>query len=387
MQIIDSLKNLIKPRYPTLNRIEIVADNLLSNLKFLQNFNKDLEIIPVLKANAYGHGLKEVAKILNTTNIKRVAVDSFPESQIVNRYFKGKVLLIGEMSSQSYSYLSFKNTEIVVYNLETLKSLSKYGKKIKLHLFYNSGMNREGIKDIKTFLKGAKKYLNKVTVIGFCSHLASAEEDENLNKIQTDNFFKALNYLKEENYHPEIIHLGNSAGLFTVNDKRLNAARVGLSFYGYHSFNKESSYYSLLENNLKPALKVISKIVSTYQLKANEIVSYNAFYKAKEDNTQIITIPFGYCEGLSFSLLNSNYKAYTRKDQKLIDVELVGRVSMNLSSWRVLSHERVELGDELIIVSSDKKDYNNIVNLSKNSQTIVYETLTRFKENIRRIVV
>ncbi len=387
MQIIDNLKNLIKPKYPTLNRLEIVADNLISNLKFLQNVNNDLEIIPVLKANAYGHGLREVAKILNKTKLKRVAVDSFPESQIVNRYFKGKVLLIGEMSSQSYSYLSFKNTEIVVYNLETLKSLSKYGKKIKVHLFYNSGMNREGIKDIRIFIDEAKKYLNKVTVFGFCSHLASAEDDESLNKIQIENFLKALNYLRENNFDPKIIHLGNSAGIFTAKDKRLNAARVGLSFYGYHSFNKSSIYYNLLERNLKPALRVVSKIVSVYHLNTNEIVSYNSFYKIKNDNTQIITIPFGYCEGLSFSLLGSNYKAYIIKNNKLIDVELVGRVSMNLSSWRVLSCEKIEVGDELIIVSDNKKDYNNMLNLSKNSQTIIYETLIRFKENIRRIVI
>lgn len=387
MFIIDSLKNLRKAKYPTLNRLEIISDNLLSNLNFLQNYNKAVEIIPVLKANAYGHGLKEVAKILNKANINRVAVDSFPECQIVNRYFKGKILLIGEMSIKSYSYLNFKNTELVVYNLETLKYLSRFGKKIKIHLFYNSGMNREGIKNIQEFVEQAGKYLDKVSLLGFCSHLASAEDDESLNQIQKANFLQALKYLESKNYNVKLIHIGNSAGLFSLNDKRFNACRVGLSFYGYHNFNKNSKYFKLLDDNLKPALRVITKVVSVYNLKADEVVSYNAYYKTKKDNTQIITVPFGYCEGLSFSLLNSNYKAFIKKKNQLIPVILVGRVSMNLSSWEVISHDKVEIGDELHIVSENMNYENKLENLAEKSQSIVYETLVRFKENIRRKII
>ncbi len=387
MLFIDVLKNLRKAKYPTLNRLEIVSHNLLSNLEFLKKVNTNIEIIPVLKANAYGHGLREVAKILNNTNTKRVAVDSFPESQIVNRYFKGKVLLIGEMSNESYAYLSFKNTEIVVYNLETLKNLANFGKKINIHLFYNSGMNREGIKDIRKFIDEAREYLNKVNVLGFCSHLASAEDDEKLNKCQSDNFFQALRFLNQAGFKPKIIHLGNSAGLFTLKDESLNACRVGLSFYGYHNFKQNSPYYDLLKNNLKPAIRVISQVVSVYQLKASEIVSYNSSYITTKNDTQVITIPFGYCEGLSFSLLNSNFKAQVIKGDQMVNVELIGRVSMNLSSWRVLDEIKIKPGDEVLIVSDDGNGDNNMKSLASKSQTIIYESLVRFKENIRRVVI
>lgn len=386
MVFTEKIKNLIKPKYPTLNRLEIIANNLLANLKYLQSIKSEAEIIPVLKANAYGHGLKEVVKILNQENIKRVAVDSFPESQIVSTYFKAKVLIIGEMSKEAYSYLAFKNTEIVVYNLETLKILANFRKKIKVHLFYNSGMNREGIKDIDQFLKEAKKYLDKVSVVGFCSHLASAESDEKLNQKQSNNFFHALNSLKKAGYNPELIHLGNSAGVFTLNDKRLNAYRVGLSFYGYHTFNKDSENYHKANNNLKPALRVVSKIVSSYKLQAGEIVSYNSTYKTESDNCQIVTIPFGYFEGLSWNLSNSKLKAKIKSGEELIDAELVGRVSMNLSSWRVLSSKTVKIGDELILVSEERNSLNSLENISNLSKSFIYESLTRFRENIRRVI-
>ncbi len=380
MLFTEKIKNFIKPKYPTLNRIEIIADNLLSNLKYLQSLKTKAEIIPVLKANAYGHGLKEIAKILNQANIKRIAVDSFPESQIVNSYFKGKVLIIGEMSNEAYAYLNFKNTEIVVYNLETLKILAKFRKKIKIHLFYNSGMNREGIKDIDQFIIKAKKYLEKVSVVGFCSHLASAESDKNLNQKQSDIFFQALNSLQNAGYKPELIHLGNSASVFTLNDERLNAYRAGLSFYGHHCFPKDSKYYDQASSYLKPALRVVTKVVSSYNLKAGDIVSYNATYKVENDNCQIITVPFGYFEGLSWSLSNLRLKAKVKSREELIDVELVGRVSMNLSSWRVLSSKKVEVGDELII------DLDDIENIARLSHSFIYESLTRFRENIRRVI-
>ncbi len=386
MILTETIKNLIKPKYPTLNRLEIIADNLLANLKYLQSIKNEAEIIPVLKANAYGHGLKEVARILNQANIKRVAVDSFPESQIVSTYFKAKVLLIGEMSKGAYSYLPLKNTEIVVYNLETLKILANFRKKIKIHLFYNSGMNREGIKDMDQFLIKAKKYLDKVSVVGFCSHLASAESDEGLNQKQASSFFQALTSLQKAGYSPDLIHLGNSAGVFTLNDKRLNAYRVGLSFYGYHTFTKDSKYFHLANTNLKPALRVVSKIVSSYNLKAGEIVSYNATYKTESDNCQIVTIPFGYFEGLSWHLSNSKLKAKIKSGEDLVDVELVGRVSMNLSSWRVLGSKNVNIGDELILVSEKKNSANSLENIAKLNQGFIYEYLTRFRENIRKVI-
>ncbi len=384
MLISEKIKNIIKPKYPTLNRIEIFSDNLLSNLNYLQSLKKQAEIIPVLKANAYGHGLKEVAKILNKTKLKRIAVDSFPESQIVRDYFKGKILLIGEMSKEAYRYISPKDTEIVVYNLETLKFLASFRKKFKIHLFFNSGMNREGIKDIDQFLKNAEKYLKKLEVVGFCSHLASAESDKELNQKQSDNFFNALDKLKKAGYKPSLVHLGNSASLFTLNDDRLNAYRVGLCFYGHHVFLPNSSNFNLAYKNLKPAMRVVSKVISSYNLKAGEIVSYNATYQITKDNSQIISIPFGYFEGLSWLLANTKLKAKVKTKQGLVDIELVGRVSMNLSSWQIIGDQKVELGDEVIIVSENKEDANSMDKLSKLSQTIIYETLTRFRSNIRR---
>lgn len=110
--LINWLRQLTKANYDTLNRIEINKAAILENLELLQQEQKGLELIPVLKSNAYGHGLKELATILNETKVKMVAVDSYPEAQIVYRYFRGKVLIIGEMPPDAYKYLRWNRTEV-----------------------------------------------------------------------------------------------------------------------------------------------------------------------------------------------------------------------------------------------------------------------------------
>ena len=122
--MIQFIKQLIKPKYDTLNVVKIKADNLLANFNYLSSLQERAEIFPVLKSNAYGHGLKEVCQILDKSKAKMLAVDSYPEAQIAYKYFKGKVLIIGEMPLKAYSYTKINRSEFVVYSSDLLKYLA-----------------------------------------------------------------------------------------------------------------------------------------------------------------------------------------------------------------------------------------------------------------------
>ncbi len=387
MSIIDIIKNWRRPKYETLNRLEILADKLLANLNFLQSLQPLSQLIPVLKANAYGHGLKEVASILNNSQVKLVAVDSFPEAQIVNRYFKGRALIIGEMSLESYQYLPWSKVEVVVYNSSTLHYLSRFGKKAKIHLFFNSGMNREGIKDLASFIKRHQTELQKVDFRGFCSHLAaSEEEDSQLNQEQLQNFLDAYQLIRQAGFNPPIVHLGNSAAVFTLQQPVLTAFRPGLAFYGYSPFvDDNSTEASKLAINLQPALRIISKIISLQTLRSGETVSYNVTFQAKH-NTKIAVIPFGYYEGLDRNLSNLNLNLLVNSTQESFWVPLVGRVCMNLSCLNLGKHQAM-VGDEVLVLSDKPQDPNSLIKLSALANRIPYELLVNFKANIRRIIV
>lgn len=380
--MIEKIRKLIKPKYETLNKISIESSSIIYNYQILKSCQKDSYIFPVLKSNAYGHGLREVCKILNATDAPMIAIDSFPEAQIAYRYFKKRVLILGSMPPSAYSYCRLSRTDFCVYEKEALLALSKLGR-ARVHLFLNSGMNREGIQDMERFLSENKGLLKKLEVVGLCSHLASADERSLLNQKQLDRFFGALQALNESGYHPEYIHLGNSAAIFTLHDKRLTAFRSGLALYGYNPLSPDNPVNEEALK-LKPALSLTSKIVSIQEVAAGESVSYNETYKVS-NRTRVAAVPFGYYEGLSRSLSN-NAAFICRKDNEEYLLPVAGKVCMNLCCVDIKDYN-ISIGDQVEIFSSNPHNANSIINLSKAANQIPYEFLVKIQGNIRREII
>ncbi len=377
--MMDFLRRLIKPRYETLNRVEIKADSIIANYNYLKSLQPEAEIFPVLKSNAYGHGLKEMCRILDKAGARFVAVDSFPEAQIAYRHFRGKVLILGEMPLRAYSYCKLRRTEFVVYNDTTLKYLSRFGRRAKIHLFVNSGMNREGIKDLDSFLERNRHFLEKIEVSGLCSHLAAAEEESVLNDSQLESFSLSLDKLRSAGFFPRWVHLGNSAAAFRLKSRLFTAYRPGLALYGYDPIQREAR-----PQPLQPALEVFSRVVSVQDLVAGEAVSYNGTYRA-ERATRLAVIPFGYFEGLNRHLSNrASFRILSGNRQ--VWAKVAGRVCMNLTCLDVGQHP-VFPGDQVQVISSEPGAPNSIEELAALSGTISYEFLVKLQPGIRRDIV
>lgn len=381
--MLNFFRRLLKPKYETLNKIEIDSQALVDNFNYLKSCQPAAEIFPVLKSNAYGHGLKEVCTILNQTSAPMVVVDSYPEAQIVYRYFKRQVLILGEMPHRAYRYCRLSRTEFVVYNEETLRYLSRFGKKARVHLFANSGMNREGIKDLGSFIARNEKYLAKVEVTGLCSHFASADKRSLLNQSQLDNFTAALEALRVSGIFPRWVHIGNSAAALSLDDKLLTAFRPGLALYGYDPFEANDPRAGKAEP-LRPALRVYSHIVSLQTVEAGESVSYAEDYHVAAPG-RIAVIPFGYFEGLDRRLSN-RAKFLVRNEAGDYWARIAGKVAMNLTCLDIGNRE-AGIGDIVEIVSVDPDSPNSIINLANLLGTIPYEVLVKIQANIRREVI
>jgi alanine racemase len=378
--MINFLRKLRKPKYETLNVITINASKLIANFNYLQGLQPAAKIFPVLKSNAYGHGLKEVCQILNKVRPALAVVDSYPEAQIAYRYFKGKILIMGEMPHRAYDYCKFRRTEFTVYNEETLRYLAQYGKRAQVHLFVNSGMNREGIKDLADFISRNREYLERVEVVGLCSHLASADQDSRLNKEQEDNFRQAWEILKQAGFNPRWVHLGNSAAVFTVKSDFLTAYRPGLSFYGYSPFADDQGRGEALQ----PALEVFSHIVSLQELKVLESVSYNETYQASQE-VIVGVVPFGYFEGLDRRLSN-RAKFLVQSENNNFWATIAGRVCMNLTCLE-FGQNKPKIGDIVQLVSSKREDANSVADLAALCDTVPYEFLVKLQPGIRREII
>ena len=132
------IKKYRKPDVQAMNVIEISRKNILHNVDQIRRIQPKWSIFPVLKSNAYGHGIQQMLEIYRGQDFPYVAVDSLPE-----RNSDFDILLMGETFAENYRFFDFERTAFSVYTLETLQALAQLKRKVKIHIFLNTGMNRE----------------------------------------------------------------------------------------------------------------------------------------------------------------------------------------------------------------------------------------------------
>ena len=373
----SKIRQALKLNYETLNRLEIKRSAILANYEALKKQQPEGAIFPVLKSNAYGHGLKELAQILNETDAPLVAVDSFPEAQIIKKHFKRDILILSRMPRKVYAYATSKRYQFAVADDEVLAALPRGA---KIHLFLNTGMNREGIKDLPAFLEKNQKKLSQLKIVGFCSHLANADTITPENEAQLEKFLAALKYLERTGQRPQWVHLGNSAGVFTLKNDKLTAFRSGLALYGYNPLSPGHPRFKEAGESLQPALELYSHVVARQAVSAGEKVSYSGSYQAQGEEN-IVVVPFGYYEGLPRRL--SGQAVFYCEEEKLV---VAGNICMN-STCLSSGSRSLPLGTEIQLISANPKQSNSLSNLAAQAEMIEYELLCGLKANIRRVIV
>ena len=372
------IKRLFHPQVEPINKIHIHSKNFLHNFEYLQSLQPQSALFPVLKSNAYGHWLLQITKILSKTIAPYLVVDSFPEYQIVKKNSKKNILLLWETSPYNYKKFDLSRTTFCVYNIETIKHLTKLKKKIKIHLFLDTWMHREWVNqnELLNILEFLKDY-PKLQIEWVLSHLHSADEPEHTQiQSQIDLFKKMYHTIIDYGYTPIRKHIWNNAGLFKIKDSFFNAYRPGLALYGYSPLCVEDKYYSQGEP-LKPSLSITSKIVSLHNIKQWEWVSYNYTRIASEDTT-VASIPFGYAEWLPRSTSNKiSFKLNTKNNSDY--APQIWNICMNLSSLQV---EEWNIWDSVEIIGLEWE--NTVQKLSENSDRIIYEILVWLDRGIRR---
>ena len=195
-----------------MNRILVDKSKILYNFEYLQSLRPKDTIFPVLKSNAYGHGLVEMTKILKYVNTPYLVVDSLPEYYQARKFTKKKFLLIGETIPKNYKKLDAKRVTFVVYNKLTLEYLLSSRKKFTVHFFLNTGMNREGFdeEDLLESLEFLQKHdhKGKIKVEGVMSHFATADESNTLIMEEQVAKFRALyDHILDFGHSPQYRHI------------------------------------------------------------------------------------------------------------------------------------------------------------------------------------
>ncbi|HSH31445.1 MAG TPA: alanine racemase, partial [Candidatus Saccharimonadales bacterium] len=378
---LTSLWRRLTKDFQTLNRIELSRPAVLANFDLIQSLNPGCAVIPVLKSNAYGHGLAQIAEILQARRFPYLAVDGYFEALRVRQLSRQPVLVMGWIHPANYRQMRCRDFAFVVSDPESVTALGQTGQMVRIHLEINTGMNRYGVApgDLPGLIDLIKSFPN-LKLEGVMSHLADADNTDNsYTNRQLDLFEAAVKRVQARGFRPALIHLAQTAGSTKVKPDWCNAVRLGIGLYGLNPLDPRDQHYPDLEG-LRPALALVSTISKVVDLQKGDRVSYNGTFTAAGP-TRLGVLPLGYYEGVDRVLGNRGWVKFG--DDYL---PIVGRVCMNHTMIDLLS-SAAKLGDELSVMSPNPPDRNSVQNLCRQYDLFAYELLAGLSPDLRRVIV
>ncbi|AIO18143.1 Alanine racemase [Candidatus Izimaplasma bacterium HR1] len=269
---------------------EVNLTNIYKNYSYIQNAARNIKVIPVVKANAYGHGCIEVVDLLASIGVDQFAVSLLEEGLKLRSKFPDiEILIMGIVDDEGLIIASENDMTITISNFDQIEKLSNLSQILKIHLKIDTGMNRLGFKSDKE-IKMAFKLLksNKfVELDGIYTHFSTADVDKLYYDIQLNRFKYILDMLK---YTFRMVHMSNSSSLIKYeNDIDFTThARLGISLYG---LTLDSNV-----NFLKTTFKLKTSISQIRHLEPGDKVGYGATYVASQSEV-IGILPIGYADG------------------------------------------------------------------------------------------
>jgi len=336
--------------YITLNK-----NNFFNNLDIISKRTKAKDKIAlVLKDNAYGHGLLEMASLAKEYGVTKAVVQTECEAKEIEEFFD-YVLVLADTPT--------KVSEKIRYTINDINAIKEFPKNIKVELKVNTGMNRNGveIEELEDAFALIKKQGLRLEAV--LTHHGCADKLNDLYDIQSNNFeavkCSARELALKYGFNKLRFHSCNSAALFRATAFDEDMARVGIAAYG--CMQVPTAFDA---KNLQPVLSLWADKISTRELKKGDAVGYGATYIVRK-NCRVSNYNFGYGDGF----LRASSKSYVTPE----NVQLLGRISMDNSSF--MSDEK-----KLLI-------FNDARVVSQYVGTISYEILASLKANLKREIL
>lgn len=371
--------------------IEISESALKHNLNTFRGLiGKDVILAPAVKANAYGHGLVECARIFEKHGADYLCVNALYEvEKLRNAGIKIPILIIGYTPlSDLKKVVKMEDVELVVYNMETIQELrkSKIENRIcRIHLKIETGNNRQGIQlsDLPDFVKILKQCPN-IEVKGTSTHFANLEDrvDQKYALYQLEEFKKAIHILEDGGINPKYRHCANTAASIIMPEAYFNFVRVGIGAYGLWPSEKteKAAKRAGINIELKPALTWKTIIAQIKDVRKGSLIGYGCTHEMKKDG-RIAILPIGYYDGIVRLLSNRGHVLIKGKIAPII-----GRICMNMTIVDVTDIPEAKLEDEVVVIGKQGENRITAEEIGELTQTINYEVTTRINERIPRIL-
>jgi alanine racemase len=375
---------------------EVDLKSISYNIKQIKSLlSPSTQLMAVVKANAYGHGLLEVAAQVISAGADVLGVARICEAtQLREAGLDVPILIFGHTPPEQAALLIDYNLTQTFWSYQTACLLSdvarSMNRKIKAHLKVDTGMGRVGVvpcdlgsssENIKILESAVKevesiKRLPGIALEGIYTHFATADaEDKTFTRQQFEIFNQFMVHLKKQGIEFKTRHTANSAATIDMPETHLDMVRTGISVYGYYP----SDTVDLNKINLLPAMTLKARIIHLKEVNSGFAVSYGATEKTSRP-TVIATVSIGYADGYN-RLLSSRGKMLVHN--RLAPV--IGRICMDQTMLDVGEIPDVAVGDEVVVFGFNKNFSVGADSIAKDLNTISYEVLSGVSGRVLRV--
>lgn len=365
------------PHAEALVDLGAIAQNLRATRALLP---PGVDIIAVVKANAYGHGAVEVARALAAAGARRFAVAYVEEGLLLrDAGIAAPILLLGPTPPEAAEEVVAHRLSPVVFDLALAERLSaaavRAGCPVAVHLEVDTGMARQGVSPPEApAMAGKLAHLPGLRLEGLMSHFATADaEDLSAARQQLALFLDVDRAIRAAGIPISWRHLANSAGLLGLPEAHLELVRPGILLYGYPPSPRWAG-----RAPLRPALTLRTRIAALRQVPRGQGISYGHTFVAPHD-LRVATLPIGYADGLSRHL--SNRGAVLVRGRR---APILGRVCMDVTLVDVTNIPGAAVGDEVIVIGRQGESSITADEVAAAAGTISYEILAGIGPRVPR---
>ena len=362
---------------------EINLDALKHNIDVIKsNISDSTEIMAVVKADCYGHGMKYFLPELDLIGCGFYAVSNIEEALDVRKYTNKPILILGYTPAKYANLLSKNDISQTVFSLDYAESLSAAASSpIKIHIKIDTGMQRLGFCYCNSSMDDASigeivkvSALKNLQIEGIFTHFAESDnkkETDDFTDNQFSNFTKIIDLLKKENITFKYRHCANSAAILMHHEKQLDAVRAGIIIYGLFP-----SVDMLNNFDIRPVMSLKSIVSMVKTVPSGQTIGYGRTYKAEKDLI-VATIPVGYADGYPRHLSNKGYVIIKGKK-----ANIVGNVCMDQIMVDVTDIPDVIPGDEVLLFGESQGSVLPADEVANLCGTIGYELISNLGKRV-----
>lgn len=360
--------------------IEVDLDALAENYRAIAAHVAPARVMPILKANAYGHGLVEVARVVERLGAPYVGVAYLEEALRLRQHGLGLPVLVlgGILGPQIPRFLDHDIT-LTASSVDKLRAIEEHaarmGRPATVHLKIDTGMERIGVHwySAEALLEASLRCPH-VRVEGIFTHFANADAaDLGHARLQLERFQEVLRFYERRSLPTPLRHAANSGAIVQLRDSHLDLVRPGVLFYGARPSAEVPAVIAV-----RQAIRWLTRVVFFKVVKAGHPVSYGGQWVPKAE-TRVVTLPVGYGDGYA--------RAMSGRAEVIVHGQrypVVGRICMDQIMVSI-GRDSAYNGDEVVLLGGQGASAITIEEMSAWAGSIPHEVLVSINTRVPRV--